>query len=78
MNLRSGWLRGTLFATALTFVTAPVLAATDDIVATNFLLDNGMEVVVTARPSSPMWCGTRSAAPTSRRENSASRIFSSI
>ncbi|SJM31888.1 Uncharacterized zinc protease y4wA [Mesorhizobium delmotii] len=45
--LRSGWLGGTLFAAALAFVTiAPVLAATDDIKATNFLLDNGMEVVV--------------------------------
>ncbi|UVK49262.1 insulinase family protein (plasmid) [Mesorhizobium sp. AR07] len=40
-------MRGTLFATALAFVTtAPVLAANDDIKATNFLLDNGMEVVV--------------------------------
>ncbi|WP_404927831.1 M16 family metallopeptidase [Mesorhizobium sp. ORM16] len=48
INLRSGWLRGTLFATALSFVitAAPVLAATDDIKAANFLLDNGMEVVV--------------------------------
>ena len=47
INLRSGWLGGTLFAAALAFVTtAPVLAATDDIKATNFLLDNGMEVVV--------------------------------
>ncbi|WP_245485566.1 MULTISPECIES: pitrilysin family protein [unclassified Mesorhizobium] len=46
-HLQSGWLRGTLFATALAFVsTAPVLAATDDIKATAFLLDNGMEVVV--------------------------------
>ncbi|MPR12608.1 hypothetical protein FS320_37285 [Microvirga tunisiensis] len=42
INLPSGWLRGTLFATALSFVTtaAPVLAATDDIKVTNFLLDN--------------------------------------
>ncbi|UVC15318.1 M16 family metallopeptidase [Mesorhizobium onobrychidis] len=47
MNLWSGWVHRTLFATALAFVTtAPVLAATDDIKATNFLLDNGMEVVV--------------------------------
>ncbi|NGO55935.1 M16 family metallopeptidase, partial [Allomesorhizobium camelthorni] len=47
MNLRSGWLRKTLFATALGFVTtAPALAASDDGKVTDFLLDNGMEVVV--------------------------------
>ncbi|UVC15313.1 M16 family metallopeptidase [Mesorhizobium onobrychidis] len=55
MNLRSGWLRGTLFATALAFVTtAPVLAATDDTKATHFLLDNGMKVVVNPDHHAPI------------------------
>ncbi|CCV05881.1 Uncharacterized zinc protease y4wA [Mesorhizobium metallidurans STM 2683] len=43
----SAWLRGALFATALAFLTtAPTPAAANDIKAANFLLDNGMEVVV--------------------------------
>nr|WP_173514825.1 pitrilysin family protein [Sinorhizobium psoraleae] len=47
MKLRSGWLCRTLAATALALVTpAPALPATDDGEVTNFLLDNGMEVVV--------------------------------
>ncbi|MER8614358.1 pitrilysin family protein [Mesorhizobium sp. M1216] len=42
-------------ATALAFVTtAPVLAATNEIKATNFLLDNGMEVVVIPDRRSPI------------------------
>ena len=45
MNLLSDELRRMPAATTLV-TTAPVLAATDDIKATNFLLDNGMEVVV--------------------------------
>ncbi|TIS59298.1 MAG: insulinase family protein [Mesorhizobium sp.] len=47
MKLQSDWLRGTLAAIALALVTtAPVLAATDDGHVADFLLDNGMEVVV--------------------------------
>ncbi|WP_353642774.1 pitrilysin family protein [Mesorhizobium sp. WSM2239] len=47
MKLRFGWLTGTLLATALAFVTTtPALAATDDGKVTDFVLDNGMEVVV--------------------------------
>ncbi|TJW40566.1 MAG: insulinase family protein, partial [Mesorhizobium sp.] len=47
MTSLADWLRGTLFALALV-MTGPVLAANkpDDGKVTNFLLDNGMEVVV--------------------------------
>ncbi|CCV13061.1 pitrilysin family protein [Mesorhizobium sp. STM 4661] len=41
----SEWLRGTLLTTTLALATTPALAA-DDGTVTNFLLDNGMEVVV--------------------------------
>ncbi|RNJ42798.1 peptidase M16 [Mesorhizobium erdmanii] len=47
MELRSHWLRRAFIATALVLsATAPVLAAKDDGKVTDFLLDNGMEVVV--------------------------------
>ncbi|SIT53072.1 Uncharacterized zinc protease y4wA [Mesorhizobium prunaredense] len=47
MTSQGDWLRGTLFALALV-ITGPVLADNkpDDGKVTNFLLDNGMEVVV--------------------------------
>nr|WP_145722563.1 pitrilysin family protein [Mesorhizobium tianshanense] len=47
MEPRSHWLRRAFNATALVLATtAPVLAANDDGKVTDFLLDNGMEVVV--------------------------------
>ncbi|ESY63576.1 hypothetical protein X743_32935 [Mesorhizobium sp. LNHC252B00] len=63
------WLRKAFTATALALVTtAPALAATDGGKIADFLLGNGMEgstSPITARHSSLIWCGTRSAAPTS-------------
>ncbi|WP_210327837.1 M16 family metallopeptidase [Mesorhizobium silamurunense] len=47
IELRSHWLRRAFIATALVLsATAPVLADKDDGKVTDFLLDNGMEVVV--------------------------------
>ncbi|SFL09853.1 zinc protease [Mesorhizobium albiziae] len=67
IKLRSHWLLGTLFAIALALMaTAPALAATDDGKVTDFVLDNGMEVVVIPDHRAPIvtqmvWYKTGSA-----------------
>ncbi len=54
-KLSSRWLRRAFIATALVFATtAPVLAATDDGKVADFLLNNGMEVVVVPDHRAPI------------------------
>lgn len=76
------WLRKAFTATALALATiAPALAATDGGMITDFLLGNGMEgstSPITARHSSLIWSGTRSAAPTSHPANPDLPISSSV